>query len=174
MVTSHLHLPPSCSPATGMLHLSCGWCTAHFRGWTAGLHCSFLGKCSHITAARLGTVNIIYRYACHRLTCGDLKSGWEGEECERRGWREVGWFTVGSVRESKGGDQIDRNALTSILKTAFCSFQCLSILLPEARKGKGKKKGKRGGEKALCCLVIYLFSLRTGKLFNSSSSCEPE
>ncbi|PKU48936.1 hypothetical protein llap_792 [Limosa lapponica baueri] len=39
---------------------------------------SLLGKYSRFTPTLLSTINIIYRYPCHRFTFGDPKSGQEG------------------------------------------------------------------------------------------------
>ena len=40
-----------------------------------GSFAPLLAKRSHFTPALLGTINIIYRYPCHRFTFGDPKSG---------------------------------------------------------------------------------------------------
>lgn len=51
-------------------------------------------------------------------------------------------------------DQTYINVLTYILKTAFCSFQCLSILQPEARKEKRERKKKKLSTMLPCNLFI--------------------
>ena len=47
------------------------------------------------------------------------------------------------LENKKGGDQIYINVLTYLLKTAFCSFQCLSIWLPEGRKREERKRERK-------------------------------
>ena len=97
--SSSLLLSPFFSPFLMMLHLSSRWCRASWGGWTTGLHRSSLGKRSHFTPALLGTINILYRYPCHRFTFGDPKSGRQGGGGVRRGWRKASWFIVLNVRE---------------------------------------------------------------------------
>lgn len=97
--SSSLLLSPFFSPFLMMLHLSSRWCRASWGGWTTGLHRSSLGKRSHFTPALLGTINILYRYPCHRFTFGDPKSGRQGGGGVRRGWRKASWFIVVNVRE---------------------------------------------------------------------------
>ena len=152
--SSSLPLPPFFFFFLMMLHLSCRWCRAHCGGWTAGLDRSFLDKRSRFTPALLGTINIMYRYPCHRFSFGDPKSGWAGEGCVRRGWRKASWFIVRNVREQKRRCYI--NVLTYLLKTAFCSFQCLRILLPEAGKQRERKRERK---KLSAMLPYYLFTL---------------
>jgi hypothetical protein len=73
---------------------------------------------------------------------------------------------MGNVREQKGGDQIYMNVLTYILKTVFCSFQCLSILMP---KESQKRKRKKNSNAMLFCYSLILFC--TEKLFKLSFMC---